>query len=180
MNKRSLKRTLKTGRTWFWSRSREALWNKGETSGNTQDVVSVTADCDRDTLLVQVNQTGVACHTGARDCFIEPLQTRPNGDTAAWTVLGSLIGTIQKRRRTMKEGSYTVKLFQGGIDRIGKKVIEEAGESVIAAKNVEFGIETGKDELRYEVADLLYHTLVMLESCEIAPAEILDEIKRRF
>ena len=180
MNHESLMRTLTTGRTWFWSRSRAALWNKGETSGNVQEVVAVHADCDGDTLLVQVHQSGVACHEGTRTCFARPLKAREGGAEAPWRTLGALMGTVQERNRTRPEGSYTAKLFSGGVDRIGKKVIEEAGETVIAAKNVEFGLEQGHGELVYEVADLIYHTMVLLEHSGVGADEILDELKRRF
>lgn len=185
MNREALSRTLATGRTWFWSRSRQALWNKGATSGNTQEVLRVRQDCDRDTLLVEVRQNGVACHEGVRSCFDRaPLQDRGGlgeaGVPLGREVLGSLLATIASRHAELPEGSYTTKLFRGGVDRIGKKVIEEAGEVALAAKNVEFGIDGGREELIYEVSDLIYHSMVLLQHCAVEPSEVLAELQRRF
>ncbi len=179
MSRESLRRTLATGRVWYWSRSRGELWNKGATSGHTQRVVRVRVDCDQDALLVEVEQVGAACHNGTRSCFTEALGVEPD-DAPPWSVVGSLLATLEARQRTLPEGSYTTQLFTRGVDRIGKKVVEEAGEVILAAKNVEQGRPEGRDELVYEAADLLFHTLVLLQHCQIPPQEILEELRRRF
>jgi len=179
MNRESMQRTLSTGRTWFWSRSRAELWNKGATSGHVQRVVRILTDCDRDTLLIEVEQTGHACHLERRSCFADSLGSRIDG-VPPWATMGDLLSTIEQRHRDRPEGSYTTRLFEGGVDRIGKKVVEEAGEVVIAAKNLEFGHTTGREELVYETADLIYHTLVLLQHCDISPTEVLAELRRRF
>ena len=173
MNPESLTLTLETGQTHFWSRSRNKIWHKGETSANVQDVISVKYDCDSDALLVIVNQHGGACHTGEYSCFFNQLQElRPAGPNLGG-VLGKLAGVIRRRKAELPEGSYTAKLFKGGVDRILKKVGEETGEVIIAAKN------HSKQEITWEVADLFYHTLVLLEQENVSLSDIASELDRR-
>lgn len=173
MNEESLLKTLDTGQTHFWSRSRQEIWRKGETSGNTQRVVRVHVDCDGDALLVQVEQRGTACHTGEYSCFFTPV--RYDGGTVRTfsEVLGRLARVIHRRREEMPENSYTTTLFKGGVDKILKKVGEEAGEVIIAAKNHK------RDEIVWEVSDLLYHTLVLLEEEGVSLADIAGELEKR-
>jgi phosphoribosyl-AMP cyclohydrolase / phosphoribosyl-ATP pyrophosphohydrolase len=176
-NQEALDRTIATRSTWLWSRSRGELWNKGATSGNTQRVISVSVDCDRDALLYRVVPSGPACHTGAPSCFAEtfPLADADSEPEAAefTTAIGALARTIADRKRNPPEGSYTGKLFAGGVDRIGKKIGEEATEVVIAAKNDDRG------ELVWETADLLYHTLVLLAERGVSLDEVGAELSRR-
>jgi phosphoribosyl-ATP pyrophosphohydrolase/phosphoribosyl-AMP cyclohydrolase len=173
MSKESLRKTMETGETHFWSRSRNELWHKGATSGHSQQVVAIEPDCDSDALLVRVRQQGNACHTGAYSCFARPGQ-EDGGSSALTEVLGRLSRTIHQRNLTRPEGSYTTKLLTGGIDKILKKVGEETGEVIIAAKNHE------KREILWEVSDLLYHLLVMLETEEITLDEVGKELLGRF
>lgn len=173
MNQESLEKTLEEGRTWFFSRSRQTLWPKGETSGHIQRVVGIYYDCDGDTLLIQVEQTGVACHEGTFSCFSRPLQEQDEARPSRWAVLSWLEDLIKKRREDMPEGSYTTYLFNEGIDKILKKVGEETTEVVIAAKGGK------KEELVYETADLFYHVLVMLRNENIELAEIWQELEKR-
>lgn len=176
-NAEALTRTLETGSTWLWSRSRGELWNKGATSGNTQRVVSVSADCDADALLYRVVPNGPACHTGATSCFSTtvPLDDAVTaGDAAGFaSAITALARTIASRKAAPVEGSYTAKLFAGGVDRIGKKIGEEATEVVIAAKNDD------RAELVWETADLVYHTLVLLAERGVALDEVGAELSRR-
>lgn len=153
-NDESLALTRETGLVHFWSRSRDAIWMKGETSGNTLRVVSITPDCDGDALLVTAVPAGATCHTGATSCFA----TEPPPDA----VLGRLAATIADRGRRRPEGSYTASLLGGGVDRCGRKVLEEAGELAFAAKDHAAG-EAGDDRIAEEAADLVYHVLVLLE-----------------
>ena len=176
-NREALDRTLATGSTWLWSRSRGALWNKGETSGNTQRVVSVSIDCDGDALLYRVVPDGPACHTGAPSCFsttiaLDGAERAPDGAAFA-AAIAALARTIADRKRTPVEGSYTAKLFAGGVDRIGKKIGEEATEVVIAAKNDD------RAELVWETADLLYHALVLLAERGVSLDDVGAELSRR-
>ncbi len=176
-NREALERTLATGSTWLWSRSRNALWNKGATSGNTQRVVSVSVDCDADALLYRVIPNGPACHTGAASCFtatipLDGADDAPEGAGFA-TAVSALARTIQSRKANPIEGSYTAKLFAGGVDRIGKKIGEEATEVVIAAKNADRG------ELVWETADLLYHALVLLAERGVSLDDVGAELSRR-
>lgn len=157
MNRESLEKTFETGETWYWSRSRKQLWHKGETSGNTQRVKRIAVDCDGDALLLTVEQRGDACHTGAHSCFFSTFGDPEGMEQNLDDVLNGLARVIHERNKKRPSGSYTTKLFEGGIDRILKKVGEEAGEVIIAAKNHK------KEEIRWEVADLFYHLLVMLE-----------------
>jgi phosphoribosyl-AMP cyclohydrolase / phosphoribosyl-ATP pyrophosphohydrolase len=173
MNKESLGKTLETGQTHFWSRSRKELWRKGETSGHTQTVKSISLDCDGDTLLVRVEQIGVACHTGNRSCFFRDLKGSIEPVAGFAQVVGELSRVIHERKEQMPEGSYTTKLFNSGVDRILKKVGEEAGEVIIAAKN------HNKAEIAWEVSDLLYHLLVLLEQEGVGLEEIARELQGR-
>ena len=177
-NREALERTVSSRSTWLYSRSRQALWNKGETSGNTQHVVAVALDCDADALIYRVIPHGPACHTGAASCFGEVVAI----DTTATSVpqaarfatsIIALAETIAQRKIAPPPGSYTATLFAGGVDRIGKKIGEEAMEVVIAAKN------TDRGELIWESSDLLYHLLVMLAERGVTLDEIGDELARR-
>jgi len=168
MNAESLARTVETGQTWFWSRSRNALWHKGETSGNTQSVVSVACDCDNDAIVVLVEPAGPACHTGARSCF--DLKTE---DEDLGLLLATLYELIESRERDRPEGSYTTYLFSQGLDKILKKVGEESAETIIAAKN-----EDGA-RLTSEVADLVYHLLVLLVARGVSLDEVREELVKR-
>lgn len=177
MNAESLHKTLATRQTWFWSRSRGALWNKGATSGATQGVQSVHLDCDGDTLLVLVDQLGGgACHTGARTCW-EAVATELDPQHPPRHVLSHLLQMIAHRDAERPEGSYTTRLLQGGVDRAGKKVGEEATEVVIAAKNAAEG--RGTAELAEESADLLFHLFVLWRTAGIAPVEVIEALERR-
>jgi phosphoribosyl-ATP pyrophosphohydrolase/phosphoribosyl-AMP cyclohydrolase len=174
MNRESLIKTLSTGHTHFWSRSRNEMWHKGETSGNYQHVERIAIDCDGDALLVHVRQDGVACHTGKMTCFHTEAHAAPGARTSLAESIGILARTIKSRKAAMPEGSYTTYLFQHGIDKILKKVGEEAGEVIIAAKN------HNASEIAWETSDLLYHLLVMLEEEGISLSAISAElIKRR-
>jgi phosphoribosyl-ATP pyrophosphohydrolase/phosphoribosyl-AMP cyclohydrolase len=166
MNRQSLVRTLETGQTWFWSRSRNELWHKGETSGNTQEVVSLATDCDSDAIVVLVNPAGPACHTGARSCF-EVEHKDLNG------LLAQLYELIEQRERERPEGSYTTYLFDKGLDKILKKVGEEAAETIIAAKNDDPKLFAG------EVADLIYHLLVLLVARGVSLDDVREELAQR-
>ena len=163
MNEESLRRTIETGQTWFWSRSRNELWHKGETSGNTQSVVALHSDCDKDAIVVLVDPAGPACHTGARSCF----DSTP-ADEDLGLLLNSLYELIESRERDRPQGSYTTYLFENGLDKILKKVGEESAETIIAAKNED------RTRLTAEVADLVYHLLVLL----VARGVSLDEIRK--
>lgn len=168
MNRESLARTIETGQTWFWSRSRNELWHKGETSGNTQQVVSLTLDCDRDAIVVLVDPAGPACHTGASSCFDVVEDSIGLGP-----VLEGLYQLIESRERERPSGSYTTYLFNEGIDKILKKVGEESAETIIAAKN------EGRERLASEVSDLLYHLVVLLVARGVSLEEIAKELKQR-
>jgi phosphoribosyl-ATP pyrophosphohydrolase/phosphoribosyl-AMP cyclohydrolase len=169
MNRESLERTLETGETWFWSRSRNELWHKGATSGNTQRVVSLASDCDNDAIVVLVNPAGPACHTGARSCFdlAQLSEESPGG------LLHELYEVIKTRRRERPEGSYTTYLFDKGLDKILKKVGEESAETIIAAKNDD------PKQLVAETADLLYHLLVMLVARGVELNDVRNELAQR-
>lgn len=172
MNEESLKKTLETGEMTYFSRSRNKLWRKGETSGNFQTLRELKVDCDGDTLLALVSQQGVACHTGEYSCFFESLYG--NGDyTSGYAVIDELYGVIEGRKKNPVEGSYTNYLFEKGIDKILKKVGEEAAEVIIAAKN------SSRGEIRYETADLIYHLLVMLCEEGLSPSEVFAELEKR-
>ncbi len=185
MNAEALKRTKETGYTWFFSRSRNCLWMKGESSGHRQKVKQILYDCDQDALLIMVEQTGVACHTGHYSCFyrdlegneIEKKRVDPAPMYAAGqegpAILYELYSLIQERREQKPEGSYTTYLFKEGIDKILKKVGEENAEVIIAAKN------NSKEELVYETADLFYHLMVLLVEQNVELADIFTELRKR-
>ncbi len=169
MNEESLRITLEEERTCFWSRSREKLWRKGEESGNVQHVVSVTADCDFDALVVRVIKEGPACHTGAESCFHNPLAA--SEETGDFTMKG-LYELIEGRKTDPQEGSYTTYLFEKGIDKILKKIGEESTEVIIGAKN-------SKEEAVYEIADLAYHVMVMMAELGIPLTDVTKELAKR-
>ena len=178
MNRESLAKTLETGTTWFYSRSRQELWNKGATSGHVQMVKELLYDCDGDTLLVKVEQKGAACHEGTYSCFSRrfgeaesTLTERPQVLGAA--VLPELFAVLEDRRQNPQQGSYTSSLFAKGEDRILKKIGEEAAETIIAAKNHSQG------EVIYEMADLWYHCLVLLAAHNIDFAALIEELGKR-
>jgi phosphoribosyl-AMP cyclohydrolase / phosphoribosyl-ATP pyrophosphohydrolase len=170
MNKESLDITIREGRTCFFSRSRQELWRKGETSGNTQEVVNITADCDKDALVIQVIKKGPACHTGAVSCFHKPVYQSQS--IPAFSV-DALFDMIRGRKENPKEGSYTNYLFDKGIEKILKKVGEESTEVVIAAARGK------RDEVIYEVSDLAYHLMVMMVETGVRPEEIVKELAGR-
>ncbi|RDY70403.1 bifunctional phosphoribosyl-AMP cyclohydrolase/phosphoribosyl-ATP diphosphatase HisIE [Halobacillus trueperi] len=174
MNEESLKKTLEIGETVFYSRSRQELWHKGETSGNTQEVRSIHYDCDQDALLVQVVPAGPACHRGDYSCFSEELtdsETKPKENR--YEILDELQTVLADRKATLPEGSYTSTLFQEGVDRIAKKIGEEAGEVIIAAKNDD------PEELALESADLLFHLLLILTDRQVPLNDVLDVLEKR-
>lgn len=174
MNRQSLERTIETGETWFWSRSRQELWHKGETSGHTQEVESVSADCDGDAVLVSVVPRGPACHTGAESCFFNSLAEKDVlAETDLATTLARLYELIESRRRERPEGSYTTYLFDQGLDKILKKVGEEATETIVAAKNED------RAALVNEASDLLYHLLVLFVERGVSLSEINHELLKR-
>ncbi|MCL4708944.1 bifunctional phosphoribosyl-AMP cyclohydrolase/phosphoribosyl-ATP diphosphatase HisIE [bacterium] len=173
MNRESLQKCLDTGETWFFSRSRQQLWHKGETSGNVQRIVSIKFDCDADALLVQVIPTGPACHTGERTCFYRALNEENEATSSLPQILAELQEVIQQRQRKMPEGSYTTTLFNKGVKKIAQKVGEEALEVALASVN-----ETD-ERLASETADLLYHLLVLLAARNISLGEVAKELTRR-
>ncbi|CAM3143605.1 bifunctional phosphoribosyl-AMP cyclohydrolase/phosphoribosyl-ATP diphosphatase HisIE [Filibacter tadaridae] len=164
MNREALQMTIEEQETWFYSRSRQGLWHKGETSGNRQRVKRLALDCDQDTLLVQVEPMGPACHTGEQNCFFN---TVFEGKASIREVIYEVADEIKERRVNPVEGSYTTYLYREGIDKILKKVGEEATEVLIGAKN------NDKEELANELADLTYHTLVLMELMEVT----IDDVK---
>jgi len=172
MNAESLKISIDEGRTCFWSRSRKKLWRKGETSGNTQHIVSIKTDCDKDTLLVTVIKSGPACHTGADSCFFEDLYSSGDGTAEPFSI-GTLHGIIKDRKLNKKPGSYTTYLFEKGLDKILKKLGEESTEVIIAAK------AKNRDETVYELADLTYHIMVLMTEMGISPDDIKNELASR-
>ncbi|HSE32360.1 MAG TPA: bifunctional phosphoribosyl-AMP cyclohydrolase/phosphoribosyl-ATP diphosphatase HisIE [Pyrinomonadaceae bacterium] len=177
MNEESLRRTMETGETWFWSRSRNELWHKGATSGNTQSVVSVTVDCDEDAVLVGVRPHGPACHKGEQSCFHADFATNKpmtrSGDVGFGRQLNQLYRVIESRKCERPEGSYTSYLFDEGLDKILKKVGEETAETIIAAKNAD------REQFVGEVSDLIYHLLVLLVERDTSLTEISAELARR-
>jgi phosphoribosyl-ATP pyrophosphohydrolase/phosphoribosyl-AMP cyclohydrolase len=174
MNSESLRRTVETGEAHYWSRSRQELWKKGGTSGNVQRLRGMSVDCDGDALVMDVEQIGAACHTGEYSCFFRTLEGFPDSTPAFAGVLSELITVIHRRNQERPAGSYTVQLLEKGIDRILRKVGEEAGEVIIAAKN------SNREEIAWETADLLYHVLVMLEERGVPVSEVSGELARRF
>lgn len=168
MNKESLKISIEKGKTCFYSRSRKELWLKGETSGNYQHIVSIKADCDRDALTVEVLKDGPACHKGTDSCFEDYVYTGAKNEFS----LDSLYALLSSRKEKMPEGSYTTYLFEKGLDKILKKVGEECTEVIIGAKN-------GKEEMIYEIADLVYHILVLMNYENVPLSAVIDELSKR-
>ncbi|MGV8905069.1 MAG: bifunctional phosphoribosyl-AMP cyclohydrolase/phosphoribosyl-ATP diphosphatase HisIE [Acetobacterium sp.] len=173
MNEEALKLTLDTKKATFYSRSRQSLWIKGESSGNTQAVVSVDYDCDGDTLLVQVIPAGPACHTGNTACFYRNLVTNEDLDSGNVEILNNLTNLISDRKDHPIEGSYTNYLFEKGVDKICKKIGEESAETIIAAKN------NDPHELACEASDLIYHLLVLLKNQNVDLEDIFKELTKR-
>ncbi|WP_342598831.1 bifunctional phosphoribosyl-AMP cyclohydrolase/phosphoribosyl-ATP diphosphatase HisIE [Psychrobacillus sp. FSL H8-0483] len=171
MNEEAYTKTVETKETWFFSRSRQELWHKGETSGNTQQVVSIRTDCDSDALIVEVLPKGPACHTGEETCFHTNLEKFD--ETVGYNVVTSLINIIEERQKNMPEGAYTTYLFEKGVDKICKKVGEESAEVIIASKN------NDGEELKWEAADLLYHLLVLLQNQQVSFYDLLQVLKKR-
>lgn len=170
MNKESLKISLEKKLTCFWSRSRQELWLKGETSGNHQHIVSITADCDMDALTVRVKKDGPACHTGEESCFFNKVL---EGEEAPAFSVQALVEMLEGRKTNPKEGSYTTYLFEKGIDKILKKVGEESTEVIIAGK------ANDKAEAIYEISDLMYHVLVLMIEMGISVDDIMAELASR-
>ena len=170
MNRESLAITIDERMTCFWSRSRQELWRKGETSGNRQHVVSVTADCDGDALLVEVVKDGPACHTGAESCFFNGLYLSEELKQFSYEGLYEL---IEGRRTQPKEGSYTSYLFEKGVDKILKKVGEESTEVIVA------GCKQDRTETVFEIADLTYHVMVLMVQLGISVADVTRELEKR-
>ncbi|NDI36573.1 bifunctional phosphoribosyl-AMP cyclohydrolase/phosphoribosyl-ATP diphosphatase HisIE [Chengkuizengella sediminis] len=180
MNKESLKLSLETRETWFWSRSRQKLWHKGETSGHTQSIIRLNYDCDADTMLVFVNQKGPACHTGEQSCFFNEVAVSKSEDDVLkdheannFNILAVLESVIAKRYEERTEGAYTTYLFDKGVDKILKKVGEETAEVIIAAKNKD------NEELTYEVSDLMFHLMVLLKDRDLPIKNIMKELEKR-
>ena len=169
MNEQSLKITLEKKLTCFWSRSRNCLWLKGETSGNYQHVESITADCDLDALVIEVTPDGPACHTGEQSCFFNELLERENQPFSVKALYDLLVG----RKQNKPEGSYTTYLFEKGLDKILKKVGEECTEVIIAGKAED------KKETIYEIADLMYHVMVLMVQAGITVDDVMDELASR-
>ena len=170
MNRESLERSIREKLTCFWSRSRQEFWRKGDTSGNAQHIVDITADCDADTLLIRVHPDGPACHTGAMSCFFQPVLESEEDPPFTYEALMEL---LKGRQTEKKEGSYTTYLFEKGIDKILKKVGEECTEVIIAAK------ADDKRETVYELADLAYHAMVLMVQMGISLDELKAELASR-
>ena len=176
MNPGSVKRTVEGRQVWFYSRSQEDLWHKGEVSGNYLNLKEAWVDCDGDTILLKVKPDGPTCHTGQTSCFFNPMEEVPqdyeSGDSGPG-ILDELFAVIKDRQREQPEGSYTASLIQEGVPRIAQKVIEEAGETAIAA------VQGDKDNLPGEVADLLYHALVLMAASDVSPRAVWEELRKR-
>ena len=170
MNKESLEISLKEGKTCFYSRSRKELWRKGETSKNYQHIQSIKSDCDNDALIIEVIKDGPACHTGAESCFMNEVYQKENYKDFS---IYKLYELIRERKINMTESSYTTYLFNSGIDKILKKIGEESSEVIIGAKN------GSKEEIIYELSDLLYHSLVLMVEKNITLNDIKDELSKR-
>jgi len=179
MNEESLRISMIEGKTCFWSRSRNELWRKGETSGNIQQILNIRADCDKDALIVTVKKSGPACHTGADSCFFEDIYSigEDEPDISAGQAepfsIDTLHGIIEDRKSSKKPGSYTTYLFEKGIDKILKKLGEESTEIIIAAKAGD------RTETIYELADYIYHALVLMTEMGITPEEVKKELASR-
>jgi len=180
MNQEAVELTLKTNFAHYFSRSKQRIWKKGESSNHTQEVESIKIDCDNDTILLKVKQEGVACHTGRKSCFFTDLATNEISSevevdtTAAYGVVDTLYHTIQEKRNDDPKTSYTAKLLQGKENSMLKKIVEEAGEFTFAVK------DNDTEEIIYEGADLMYHCLVAMASKNISPDRIKQELARRF
>ncbi|BCJ95190.1 hypothetical protein acsn021_27590 [Anaerocolumna cellulosilytica] len=173
MNEEAFDRTVETGKMTYFSRSRQSLWVKGETSGHVQYVKTLQIDCDKDTILAKVQQVGPACHTGSQSCFYTDLVKKAHDTTNPLTVFSEVYETIADRKKNPKEGSYTNYLFDKGIDKILKKCGEEATEIIIAAKNPD------AEELKYEISDFLYHMMVLMAECGLEWSDIVKELAHR-
>ena len=180
MNKEALELTIKTNYAHYFSRSKQRIWKKGESSNHLQEIVEILVDCDNDTLLLKVNQTGVACHTGRKSCFYTNLKTDKIisnveiNTTAAYGVIDTLYHTICERKDEDVSKSYTAKLLKGNQNSMLKKIVEEAGEFTFAVK------DDNEEEIIYEAADVAYHVLVALASKNINPDRVKQELARRF
>lgn len=180
VNKEALELTLKTGFAHYFSRSKQRIWKKGESSNHTQKIVDIFLDCDNDTLLFKVIQEGVACHTGRKSCFFTNIQNEKIVEdvlvdtSKTYSVIDSLYHTIQERKNEDTTKSYTAKLLKGDTNSMLKKIVEEAGEFCFAIK------DKNKDEAIYEAADIAYHILVAMASLNIDPDRVKQELKRRF
>jgi phosphoribosyl-ATP pyrophosphohydrolase/phosphoribosyl-AMP cyclohydrolase len=180
MNKEAAELTLSTGYAHYFSRSKQRIWKKGESSGHTQAIKSIMMDCDNDTLLLKIDQEGVACHTGRKSCFFTDLNTGISSDnievdtTAAYGVVDTLYHTICEKKHDDPTKSYTAKLLQGKQNSMLKKIVEEAGEFTFAVKDNDI------EEIIYEGADLMYHCLVAMASQNVSPDRIKQELARRF
>lgn len=180
MNKEALELTLSTNFAHYFSRSKQRIWKKGESSNHTQEIKSISIDCDNDTILLKVKQNGVACHTGRRSCFFTDLKTGETtaavevDTTAAYGVVDTLYHTIQDRKNDDPGKSYTAKLLKGKQNSMLKKIVEEAGEFTFAVK------DDNEEEIVYEAADLMYHCLVAMASKNISPDRVKQELARRF
>ena len=173
MNEESFHRTIATGKMNYYSRSRKELWLKGETSGHYQYVKSLVADCDKDTILAKVSQVGVACHTGSKSCFFNEIARKDFKEKNPLKVFEQVYATILDRKIHPREGSYTNYLFDKGIDKILKKVGEEASEIIIAAKNPD------PEEIKYEISDFLYHVMVLMAERGVTWEDITNELANR-
>jgi phosphoribosyl-ATP pyrophosphohydrolase/phosphoribosyl-AMP cyclohydrolase len=180
MNKEALELTLKTNFAHYFSRSKQRIWKKGESSNHTQEIQSIKIDCDNDTILLKIIQNGVACHTGRKSCFFTDLATNEItssveiNTTAAYGVIDTLYHTIQEKKNDNPEKSYTAKLLQGKENSMLKKIVEEAGEFTFAIKDNDI------EEVIYEGADLMYHCLVAMAAKNVSPDRIKQELTRRF
>ncbi|MGA1939961.1 bifunctional phosphoribosyl-AMP cyclohydrolase/phosphoribosyl-ATP diphosphatase HisIE [Arcobacter sp. YIC-310] len=180
MNKEALELTIKTNYAHYFSRTKQRIWKKGESSNHTQEIVNIMLDCDNDTLLLKVNQEGVACHTGRKSCFFTDLQTNEEvskievDTTAAYGVIDTLYHTILERKNDDPNKSYTSKLLNGEENSMLKKIVEESGEFTFAIK------DNDEKEIIYEAADITYHVLVALASKNISPDRVKQELARRF
>jgi len=181
MNKESLKKSLSTGTTWFWSRTKKRLWNKGQVSGNIQKIKEIKYDCDGDALLVSVEQIGNACHTGMRSCFYRTLENIDSNldfkkyfkENSKQNILDELYGVIESRIKNKVSDSYTYSLHKKGLDEIIKKFGEESMEVILSSKHQE------KQDMVSEIADLVYHLLVLMVEKKITLGELFDELKNR-
>ncbi len=180
MNKEALELTFNTGFAHYFSRTKQRIWKKGESSNHTQEIVDILVDCDNDTLLLKVNQEGVACHTGRKSCFFTKLDTNEEVEkveidtTAAYGVIDTLYHVIQERKNDDPNKSYTAKLLKGEQNSMLKKIVEESGEFTFAIK------DDDTEEIIYEAADITYHVLVALASKNISPDRVKQELARRF